>query len=280
MKTLIQKVLIEENHSFACRTYLTPNFETNWHKHEETELIVITEGFGTVLIGDYVGEYKTGDVFFIAGNMPHWFRKNHDKMIGSAIVAQFRKDIFGKEFLKNPELHSIEKLLRKDTGILLEKKLGLRIRQQLKQLESTKKYFRMSLLLDMLHAIGSSKEFKVLTNYISSDEKNTNPVIEKIIDYTFRHYLDHITLKDIAGIAQMSIPTFCRFFRKNTIKTYFQFLPELRINYAFKLLNITTKPILEICYESGYNSWAHFSKQFRVVKQTTPRVYRKEFSEN
>ncbi len=62
MKTLIQKIHIEEQHSFACNIYRTPKFETNWHKHEEAELIVITEGHGTAMIGDYVGEYKSGDV--------------------------------------------------------------------------------------------------------------------------------------------------------------------------------------------------------------------------
>ena len=71
MKTLIQKIHFQEHQSFACRSYKTPEFETNWHKHEECELIVITEGHGTVMMGDFVGEYKTGDVYFMAGNLPH-----------------------------------------------------------------------------------------------------------------------------------------------------------------------------------------------------------------
>lgn len=57
MKTLIQKIHVEEHYSFACRTYKTPDFETAWHKHLECELILITEGNGTALIGDYIGEY-------------------------------------------------------------------------------------------------------------------------------------------------------------------------------------------------------------------------------
>ena len=74
MKTLIQKIYLEEYQSFACRSYRTPDFETNWHKHEEFELILLSEGHGTAMIGDYIGEYKAGDVFFIAGNLPHWFK--------------------------------------------------------------------------------------------------------------------------------------------------------------------------------------------------------------
>ncbi|MGF2411811.1 MAG: AraC family ligand binding domain-containing protein, partial [Ferruginibacter sp.] len=71
MRTLIQKIHVEEQYSFACRHYRTPDFETSWHKHEECELIVITEGQGTAMIGDFVGEYKTGDIYFIASDIPH-----------------------------------------------------------------------------------------------------------------------------------------------------------------------------------------------------------------
>ena len=106
MKTLIQKIHIEEQNSFACRTYRTPHFETNWHKHEEYELILITEGHGTALVGDYVGEYKTGDIFLLGSNLPHWFRKSHHKMTGSAIVVHFHKYFWGEHFLCLPEMTS------------------------------------------------------------------------------------------------------------------------------------------------------------------------------
>lgn len=123
MKTLIQKVHLDSQDSFACREYYTPAFETNWHKHEEYELILITKGTGTLLMGDYVGEYKEGDVFFLAGNLPHWFRKRHSKMIAGAIVVHFRKEIFGTAFLSLPELKSINNLLKKNNGIQLHKQL-------------------------------------------------------------------------------------------------------------------------------------------------------------
>jgi transcriptional regulator GlxA family with amidase domain len=104
-----------------------------------------------------------------------------------------------------------------------------------------------------------------------------NPAIEKIIDYSFKHFLEPVTLEEIAAVANMTIPTFCRFFKKNIKKTYFDFIRDLRISHACKLLTSTSKPILEVCYESGYKSWAHFSKQFKEVKAQTPSEYRREF---
>ncbi len=276
MKTLIQKIIIEDQHSFACKTYRTPHFETNWHLHEESELIVIKEGSGTVMMGDYVGEYKKGDVFFIAGLLPHWFRKQHSGQIGAASVAQFNKDIFGNNFLQNPELNSIHLLLNKKDGISLPPKLAATIHLLLFKMEHAKGYYRMQLLLDALHLISNAKQKKILTQNFS-DTGKTDPAIERIIDYSFKNYLTPITLQEVASIAEMSIPTFCRFFKKNIKKTYFEFLQELRINHACNLLKTTNKQILTICYESGYNSWAHFSQKFKQIKKLPPNAYRKEF---
>jgi AraC-like DNA-binding protein len=279
MKTLIQKIHIEEQHSFACNIYRTPKFETNWHKHEEAELIVITEGHGTAMIGDYVGEYKTGDVYFLAGNLPHWFRKHQTKMVGSAIVVHFKQDMLGNAFLQMPEIKTITNFLNKNDGIQLQRKLKKEIGNSIMEIHEAKGFQRVFMLLQCLQQMSVSTNYTSLTQNFSSSNNNINPAIEKIIDYSFNNYLQPITLQQVAEVADMSIPTFCRFFKKNIKKTYFDFLQDLRISHACKLLNNTNKPVLEICYESGYNSWAHFSKQFKHVKQLTPTQYRKQFEE-
>ena len=215
MQTIIQKVLVEENHSFACRHYKTPIFETSWHKHEDVEIILIVEGFGTALIGDYIGEYKVGDVFFIASNLPHWFRKGNQNMIGDAIVAQFKKSILGNDFLQNPELRSINYLLNKNEGLKLEKKSKTYITKKIIELEEAKGYNRFGILLDILNHISLSKQLNTLSKNFSSSTKNINPIMEDIIEYSFKNYLNQIKLSEVAEIANMSIPTFCRFFKKS-----------------------------------------------------------------
>jgi transcriptional regulator GlxA family with amidase domain len=136
---------------------------------------------------------------------------------------------------------------------------------------------KLVLLLQCLYRIGHSAEYSLLTADFTDAGNVVNPVIEQIIEYSFKHYLDKVTLEEVAAIANMSVPNFCRFFKKNIKKTYFDFLRELRISHACKLLTTTTAPILDICYESGYKSWAHFSKQFKEVKQQTPSQYRKTY---
>jgi AraC-like DNA-binding protein/quercetin dioxygenase-like cupin family protein len=277
MKTLIQKIHVEEEQSFACRSYTTPNFETNWHKHEEFELIVITSGSGTVMVGDYVGEYMPNDAFFIAGNIPHWFRKHEPKAVGSAVVAQFKKDIFGDAFLQNPELRNIRLLLLKQVGIQFTKTASTQMANILFELEHSNKFRRIQLLMQLLDFISTTKQSNTICNEFNSNNKHVNPTIETIIEYSLKNYLQPITLETVSAICKMSIPTFCRFFKTNIKKTYFDFLQELRINHACKLLANTEKAVMEICFESGYNSWSHFSKQFKKVKNLTPSAYRNSF---
>jgi AraC-like DNA-binding protein len=279
MRTLIQKIHVEEQNSFACRPYRTPDFETSWHKHEEYELILITEGNGTALIGDYVGEYKTGDIYFIGRDIPHTFRKRHHKMIGDAVVAHFKKDVFGDTFFLLPEIKHVHNFLSKNDAIQLLNKLKKEVSALLITMETAKGFDRINLLLQTLQKMSSSANYSKLTQDFSSPDNNINPAIEKIIEYSFKHYLEPITLQQVADIAEMSIPTFCRFFKKNIKKTYFNFLQDLRISHACKLLTNTNKPVMDCCYESGYNSWAHFSKQFKQIKQITPSQYRREFME-
>ncbi|PZX61783.1 AraC family transcriptional regulator [Hydrotalea sandarakina] len=279
MQPLIQKIHIEQDSSFACRTYRTPNFETNWHMHEEYELILITEGNGTALIGDYVGNYNTGDIFFLSGNLPHWFRKAHHKMIGSAIVVHFTKQFWGETFLSLPELKTINQLLTgPNNGIQLNKNLRAKIAKDLIALEKLTGFNSITQLLQSLYSISTSKEITIITsNFSLTSSSKENSVIEKIFEYSLKNYLKHITLEEVAALAEMSIPTFCRFFKKNIKKSYFDFLQELRIGHACKLLQASNDNIIDICYNSGYNSWAHFSKQFKKIKQVTPSQYRKQF---
>jgi AraC-like DNA-binding protein len=278
MKTLIQKIHVAEHHSFACRTYKTPDFETAWHKHLECELILITEGNGTALIGDWIGEYTAGDVFFLSPDLPHLFRKTNQEMVGSAIVIHFLRDFWGEAFLSLPEMGPLSRQLdKKDIGIQLQGQLLEAIRPLIYQLEDAEGLARIQLLLSCMHLVSTSAEQKVVTiGFDSLGAGQENSVIEQIIDYTFKHFLTPISLKDVAGITSMSIPSFCRFFKKNIKKSYFDFIKEIRIGHACKLLRETSKPVLDICYNSGYNSWAHFSKQFKTVTHISPTQYRKQ----
>jgi len=275
MKTLIQKLPLADSKSFVCRSFKTPYFETPWHRHIEHEILLIKEGAGTALIGDYVGNYKDGDIFFIGSNIPHWFRKHDENQICEVLVIQFDKKIFGHSFLRLPELKGIHDLLDADLGLLIGKKYGHSLLQNIQQLEHAEGYRHVSLLLESLEMI-SSNQNKVLTQSFQAQQNNN--VIGEIYDYTFNHFHENIKLETVAQIAKTSISNFGRFFKINTKKTYTQFLKEIRIAHACKLLKLDHLYVSQIFHECGYQNISHFNRQFKDVKGITPTEYRKQFS--
>jgi hypothetical protein len=131
MQTLIQKLPLDKESSFVARTYKTPYFETPYHQHVEYELMVIKEGHGTAFIGNYIGDYQTGDVYLHGANLPHWFRKKDAVMTGSSMVIQFREDFVGNNFFDSPELKSIKKLLTNSSkGVILSGNLEEKNRKE------------------------------------------------------------------------------------------------------------------------------------------------------
>jgi AraC-like DNA-binding protein len=102
--------------------------------------------------------------------------------------------------------------------------------------------------------------------------------LSKIISYISEHYYQSITLEEIADIASMTIPAFCRYFKKRTNKTFIQFLNEYRIGKACVLLAQNNLTITQIWCELGFNSSTNFNRSFRKLYHCTPMEYRKRYA--
>lgn len=278
MKPLVQKLPLDANNSFVSRVYRTPFFEVPWHYHVEYEIIMFTEGCGMSFIGNYIGEYETGDIFFLSKNLPHTFQKRDESMINSAIVIQFCEDFWGQDFLELPESLVIKNLFEQSVQGLKVGNLSKRlIAPLIKKLENLSGFRRIIALCRCLEIVASKNDFTLLsTQEISAFKQNGNKRIDQIFSFTIDNFKKPIQLIDVAKIASMSVPAFCNYFKKCTKKTYIDFLNEIRIGYACRLLTTSGLNINEICYDSGFNSLANFNKQFIKIKKITPSAYRKQ----
>ena len=279
MKPLVEKLPLSQNTSFVARTYRTPQFEVPWHQHVEYELILFTEGEGTAFIGNYIGDFKTGDVFFLGSNLPHTFQKSQKDLITSAVVVQFTDDFWGSAFLDLPESKSIQKMLQASSkGFRMLGDCRQQLQSMISELEQLEGFARIIRLCDCLQRITESKQYEtVSTQETTTFQAKNKDRIDRIFQFTIENFQEPITLADVAATAGMSVPAFCTYFKKSTKKTYIDFLNEVRIGHACKLLMDTPKPILDICYESGFNTLANFNKQFLKMKKLTPSAYRKNF---
>src|SRR3954471_11650657 len=278
MKPLIEKLPLSDDASFVARTHRTPNFEVPWHQHIEYELILFTEGAGLSFIGNYVGEFEVGNIFFLGANLPHTFKKSGD-LITSAIVVHFRDDFWGKEFLNLPESKEILELLNASLqGLKISGKSKEILDVLIKSLEKEKGFKRIIMLCECLDTLAKKQEFvKLSTQDVKQVNNKNRERIDRIFHYTMENFTEPVQLSKVAAIADMSIPAFCNYFKKSTRKKYIDFLNEVRIGYACKLLTDTQTTVEGACYDSGFNTLANFNKQFLKVKGMTPSKYRKIF---
>ncbi len=134
-------------------------------------------------------------------------------------------------------------------------------------------------ILNILNNLAESGDFKTLSAISSanppSDEESQK--VNDVINYILTHYKEQIELQKVADVANYSKAAFCRFFKQRTRKTFSQFLNEIRIANACKLLHNTDLNISQICYESGFNNISNFNRQFKRITGITPMLYLKKY---
>jgi AraC-like DNA-binding protein len=101
--------------------------------------------------------------------------------------------------------------------------------------------------------------------------------INSIFDYSFANFRNKIILQEIAGIANLSPNSFCRYFKSKTQKTYSRFITEIRVGHACKLLIKGPINVKQACYESGFNNFASFHAAFKNVTGKTPLNYQQYY---
>lgn len=277
MRPLIQKLPPNASTSFVAKTFRTPDFEVGWHQHIEHELILFTEGSGMSFVGNDVGEFETGDIYFLGSNLPHTFQKSDPDMITSAVVVQFREDFWGPTLLQLPESRPVKLLLETAShGLKILGETRQRLTSLIKALEQAEGFNRILILGKCLQLMAEREEYtQVSTQEIRSLNAKDQECLERVFRFTLDSFKDSISLPEVAKVACMSVPAFCNYFKRSTKKTYIDFLNEVRVGYACNLLVETQKSVMDVCYESGYNTMANFHKQFLKIKQLTPLQYRK-----
>lgn len=126
----------------------------------------------------------------------------------------------------------------------------------------------------------NTDEFRILNAdgfSLLSDVKD-NDRINLVFNHVKTNYKDEIRLEDVADLASMTVPSFCRYFKKITSKTFTQFVNEYRLVHASKLLAEQPISITEVCFESGFNNFSHFNKKFKAFTGQNPSEYRKQLT--
>lgn len=289
MKPLFHKVPTSLQNSFGIRHNVEPNFGKIWHYHPELELHYVVRGEGVRFIGDNISNFSDGEVILLGENLPHTWRCNEEyyqqnpKLDVEAIVIQFLPDCLGKDFIHLPESFLLPKLFEKaKKGMIIEGKTKESIIELMKKAPEANKIGKLILLLNILNLLSETEEYSPITSAYAFYQSNETDTIRlnKVCSYTLSNYKREITLDEISSISNLSVTSFCRYFKLMTKKTYYDFLIEIRISHACRLLVEDKLPTEVVCFECGFNNVSNFYRHFKKVTTMTPLDYKKKYLSN
>lgn len=287
MKPQLLKITPPPNTSFNLFVQEVPFFATPWHYHPEYEIVLVLESTGKKFVGSNVSTFKPGDLCMIGAYLPHYYRNDEQyyakntSMKARSLVIHFSEDFLGEHFFDLPECMAIKQLLeRSKLGLNFGADTLIKVSAKIKGLENLSGIHRLMELIDILNLLSESGDVQELTttHAVSLQNEVDSARIHGVLAFIKQNYREEIQLGDAAKLANMSESAFSRYFKKRTRRTFSQFIAEIRIEHACKLLVQDKMSVSAISMESGFNNLSNFNRQFKLLKKTTPLAYRSTFN--
>jgi len=284
MKAAIQKLPTPQRSSFIYHVKSSAGFRFNWHFHPEYELTLIIRSQGKRFVADNICDYQDGDLVLLGPNLPHTWQSSPmpDRPARhQACVIQFPKDLLGRGFFAASELRQVRSLLRRSAhGLRFTGGSREEASQRIKALEKLSGLRRLTAFLEILELLARSRRTAAISSsgFMPSLHHGNHRRIDRVCKYINSNYQRDISQPYVAEMLQMNPSSFSSFFKKTVGLTFVQYVCNLRISHACRLLMETELSILDVCYQSGFNNLSNFNRHFLRSKAMSPRRYRSEFT--
>lgn len=267
--------------SFSFSHYVeNANSKSNlWHYHPEIELVFINGGSGKRQIGSHISYYTDGDLILIGSNLPHCGFTNEETGNKNETVIQMKPDFLGNDFLEIPEMKNIKSLfIKAKSGIAFDGETKKQVGSIVEMMQNQLPFDRLLNMLQVLNILENSTDYKILNadGFSMELQNQDNNRINLVFNFVKDHFQEPILLDEVSELVSMTTPSFCRYFKKITNKTFTTFVNEYRLVHASKLLAEKPMSITEVCFESGFNNFSHFNKLFKAYTGDSASQYRQK----
>lgn len=254
------------------------------HSHSEFEINYIENAEGVRrIVGDSVEIIGKYDLTLIAGeDLEHvWEQHQCTSRHIREITIQFSKDLFFGNLIHKNQFDSIRKMLSNaQKGIYFPMETIMKVYPMIDTLSAEKSGFHAVIkLLTILYELSLCDNYRTLasTSFAHIDENSDSRRVRKIHEYINSHYKEEIRLEDLASIIGMTPVALSRFFKLRSGKTVSDYIIDIRLGHAARLLVDTTNSIAEICYDCGFNNLSNFNRIFKKRKDCSPKEFRENF---
>lgn len=253
------------------------------HRHEECELNFVENCTGARrVVGDSIETLGQFDLVLVSGGIEHGWEQ-HQCATGNIreITIQFPDNLYGDTLLSKNQLEPIRELIeRSKKGIAFGMHTIMMIYGKLnRMLTMESDFYRFMEFTSILYELSQSRDAHTLssTAFAKATQKVDSRRVAKVQDYINRHYRDEIHLDDLADLVGMTPTAFSRFFKLRTGRPISDYIMDLRLGHATRLLADSTMTVAEICYDCGFNSISHFNRVFRKRKGCVPTEFRETY---
>lgn len=261
-----------------------PHPLVRWHQHNAYELHYIVASSGKVFVGDYIGEFRPGNLILTGPRLPHNWISDPDgtgELDLRDMAVQFEHMTIEAAAGLLVELREVLPLLeRAQHGIEFHGMAG-QADHFMRAIRESSGPTRLGYFCQFLHALANCQDYEVLsTAKIESEiDEAVADKVNTVVNFVLQHYSEDLSLDRIAGLVGMNTSYFSRFFRRSTGNSFIDFVTQIRVGKACELLGTSEQQISQISYAVGYNNIANFNRRFRERKQMTPREYRRQAQE-
>ncbi len=248
---------------------------THWHTALEINYVI--EGSVDVTTANDVTHLLPGDINIVDSNVLHSTKSvNGNKAILIQLPLQLLERYIPRYsdlcFSFDPHSDDIEEKK-------LRSRLILTVEGMQKVFEENKEGGILkfnSLLFDLMYQLYHNFSYPRKEDTYTLGQKNFDH-IRAIIKYSEQHYMDPISISEIASSVAFSEDYFSHFFKKNMGISYLQYLNELRMSHVYRDLISTNMPLKDILEKHGFTNYKLFRRMFHEEFHTTPGEYRKEY---
>ena len=253
------------------------------HNHEVYELNFVERAPGVRrIVGDsneVIGEYDL--VLITSPDLEHvWEQNTCTSEDIREVTVHFDIDFESSIFARNPFNSMKKMMLEAQKGLAFPMEAIIRVYQMLDTLSSIKDgYYAFIQFMTILYELSKCDGARTLasTSYAKVAVEDDSRRILKVKNYISTNFMDEMRLATLADIAGMSPSAFSRFFKLHTGRNLTDYIIDIRLGYATRMLVDTSRSISEISFNCGFNNLSNFNRIFKKKKGCSPSEFRESY---
>lgn len=258
-------------------------FDCPLHYHPEYELNYICHCNGaTRIVGDNIEPIGEYELCLVGPNLYHDWQKGKCKITPASreITTQFVASLFPEQLLAKDMFKPITDLLkRSEHGVLFSVETAKRAEAMLNELAHINGFEAYMLFQRILFELASSPNQRILVSdsFQVNDGVSFDARMERIHNYIMTNHTEKVMLADVADHLGMAPVTVTRLIKHRTGKSFIDFLNDIRLGFATRMMVDSDMNISEICFACGFNNISNFNRIFKKRQGITPTEFRQTF---